>query len=48
MAWQKWDVLDYYLDEDSRDGGWTDSRVVVAFACIKANLMRFGIANADD
>jgi hypothetical protein len=45
MIFQKWEVLDYYLDEGSRDGGWTDNRTVVALACIKADLIRFGIGD---
>jgi hypothetical protein len=45
MVWQKWEVLDDYLDTEKQDGVFSDNRTVVALACIKADLMRLGIAN---
>jgi hypothetical protein len=38
----KWEVLDHFLDADSRDGQALDRRTVVALACIKADLIHFG------
>jgi hypothetical protein len=43
MVWQKWEVLEYFLDEEKLTGPWTDNRIVVALACVKADLMRFRI-----
>jgi hypothetical protein len=48
MVWQKWEVLDDYLDTEKRDGVFSDNRTVVALACIKADLMRFGIADGGE
>jgi hypothetical protein len=45
MIWQKWEVLDHYLDTEKRDGAFSDNRTVVALACIKADLMRFRIVD---
>jgi hypothetical protein len=43
MIWQKWEVLDDYLDTEKRDGVFSDNRTIVALACVKADLMRFRI-----
>lgn len=43
MIWKKWEVLDYYLDEDALAGTHVDKRTVMALGCIKADLMHFGI-----
>lgn len=43
MIWQKWEVLEFYLDEDVIAGRHADNRTVVALACVKADLMRLGI-----
>ena len=43
--WQirmKWEVLEHFLDADSKDGHALDRRTIVALACIKADIMHFG------
>jgi hypothetical protein len=47
MGWQKWEVLDGYLNTEKQDGVFSDNRTVVALACIKADLMKFGIGEAE-
>jgi hypothetical protein len=42
QVWIKWEVLDFFLDADSRDGQALDRRTIVALACIKADLIHFG------
>jgi len=36
------EVLDHFLDADSKDGHALDRRTIVALACIKADIMHFG------
>ena len=48
MVWEKWEVLDFYLDNDAVAGKATDNRTVVALACIKADIMRLGIGSKGD
>jgi hypothetical protein len=43
QVWMKWEVLDFFLDADSRDGQALDRRTIVALACIKADLIHFGV-----
>ena len=43
MIWWKWEVLEFYMS-DGGECGWTDERQWAFLACIKADLMRFGIA----
>jgi hypothetical protein len=38
----QWEVLDFFLDADSRDGQALDRRTIVALACINADLIHFG------
>jgi hypothetical protein len=44
MVWRKWQVLEFCLNQDVMDGKHIDNRTVVALASIKADLVRFGIA----
>ena len=48
MVWEKWEVLDFYLDKDALTGKCLDNRTVVALACIKADIMRLGIGSKGD
>jgi hypothetical protein len=48
MIWKKWEVLDFYLDEDVLAGTHVDKRTVMALGCIKADLMRLGIDSGGD
>jgi hypothetical protein len=41
----KWEVLQYILINEQDTGPYTDNRVIVAVAAIKAGLMRFGLIN---
>jgi hypothetical protein len=42
QVWMKWEVLELFLDADSKDGHALDRRTLVALACIKADIMHFG------
>jgi hypothetical protein len=48
MIWKKWEVLEFYLDDDVIAGKHADNRTVVALASIKADLMRLGVGNGGD
>ncbi len=43
MIWKKWEVLEFYLDDDVVASKHVDNRTVMALGCIKADLMRLGI-----
>jgi hypothetical protein len=45
MVWRKWEVLEFFLDEDAIDGKATDNRTVMALGCIKADLISLGIGD---
>jgi hypothetical protein len=47
MVWMKWEVLEFCINQDTMDGKHIDNRSVVALATIKADLMRFGVGNAE-
>ena len=42
-VWLKWEVLDYLITNERDTGPYTDNRVMVAVAAIKADVMRFGL-----
>jgi hypothetical protein len=48
MIWQKWEVLEFYLDDDILAGRHADSRTLISLACIKADLIRLGIGKAEE
>jgi hypothetical protein len=45
QIWNKWEVLEFFADLDSRDGIASDRGTTVTIACVKADPMHFGFAN---
>ena len=43
----KWEVLEYLMINEQDTGPYTDNRVMVAVAAIKADVMRFGLNNRE-
>ena len=43
----KWELLDYMLASEAEDGRYTDNRVIVALASIKADVLRFGLKDRE-
>jgi hypothetical protein len=46
-VWMKWEVLEYLMINEQDTGRFTDNRVMVAVAAIKADVMRFGMNNRE-
>jgi hypothetical protein len=46
-VWMKWEVLDWLMINEQDTGAYTDNRVMVAVAAIKADVLRFGMNNRE-
>jgi hypothetical protein len=42
-VFHKWELLDYMVTDEAEAGRYTDNRVIVALASIKADVLRFGL-----
>jgi hypothetical protein len=42
QVWMKWDVLENFLDADSKDACHLERQTIVALSCIKADILHFG------
>jgi hypothetical protein len=43
MIWQKWEVLESFLEVEAFDDGWSDRRVIAALGNIKTDLATLGV-----
>jgi hypothetical protein len=46
MIWQKWEVLESFMEVECFDDGFTDRRVIAALGILKADLSALGIGGA--
>lgn len=43
--WVKWEILDRLVTTDAEDGHLAENRIIIALGAIKADIIRFGLAN---